>query len=64
MAKEEGRETVLFPVRIDAAVEDSGVAWARTIKRTRHITDFSGWKDHDAYQKAFERPLRDLKVER
>lgn len=61
--KEKDRKTVLFPVRIDTAIEETVVAWARTIKRTRHITDFSGWKDHDAYQAAFERLLRDLEVE-
>jgi hypothetical protein len=25
--------------------------------------DFRAWKDHDAYQKALERVLRDLQVE-
>jgi hypothetical protein len=29
----------------------------------RAIGDFTRWKDHDAYQKAFERLLRDLKAE-
>jgi hypothetical protein len=28
----------------------------------RNIGDFRRWKDHDAYQKALERVLRDLKV--
>lgn len=28
----------------------------------RHIGDFSGWKDHDAYHRAFERLLRDLRA--
>jgi hypothetical protein len=28
-----------------------------------NIGDFQGWKDHDAYSKALERLLRDLKVE-
>jgi hypothetical protein len=30
---------------------------------TRHIGDFTRWKEHDAYQKALERLLRDLRVE-
>ena len=38
-------------------------AWAADIRRTRQIGDFANWKDHDAYQKAFERLLRDLKAE-
>jgi uncharacterized protein YjbI with pentapeptide repeats len=54
---------VLFPIRIDDAVMDTDAAWAASIRRTRHIGDFTRWKDHDAYQKAFERLLRDLKDE-
>lgn len=27
------------------------------------ISDFGNWKDHDSYQKAFERLLRDLKAD-
>ena len=46
----EGREKriVLFPIRLDDAVLQSPVAWASHVKRTRHILDFTGWKDHDA----------------
>jgi hypothetical protein len=29
--------------------------------RQRHIGDFRQWKQHDAYTKAFDRLLRDLK---
>lgn len=58
----EGR-TVLFPIKIDDAVMDSKQAWAATIRRTRHIGDFTRWKDHDSYAKAFARLLRDLKAE-
>ena len=42
---------------------ETNEAWAADIRRTRHIGDFSRWKDHDAYQSAFERLLRDLKAE-
>ncbi len=56
-------ETVLFPIRLDEAVMDTDQAWAAKLRRTRHIGDFSRWKDHDAYQQAFERLLRDLKSE-
>jgi len=54
---------VLFPIRLDDAVMQSDQAWAADIRRTRHIGDFSRWKDHDAYQQAFQRLLRDLKAE-
>jgi len=36
--------------------------WAAQIADTRHIGDFRAWKDHDSYQKSFERLLRDLKA--
>ena len=58
----EREKTVLFPVRVDDAVMESKADWARTIKDKRHIGDFTRWKDHDAYSKAFERLLRDLKA--
>ncbi len=57
------KKTVLFPVRLDATVMETGQAWAADIRRTRHIGDFCAWKDHDAYQRAFHRLLRDLKAE-
>ena len=57
------KQTVLFPVRLDEAVMETNQPWAAEIRRTRHIGDFSRWRDHDAYQAAFERLLRDLKAE-
>jgi hypothetical protein len=35
----------------------------RLLHRQRHIGDFTRWKEPDAYGKALERLLRDLKVE-
>jgi TIR domain len=56
------QRTVLFPVRVDDRVMDTCEAWAADIRRTRQIGDFTRWKDHDAYQNAFARLLRDLKA--
>jgi uncharacterized protein YjbI with pentapeptide repeats len=56
------KRTVLFPIRLDDAVMETGEAWAADIRRTRHIGDFRDWKNHDSYKKAFERLLRDLKA--
>ncbi|HEY6252569.1 MAG TPA: toll/interleukin-1 receptor domain-containing protein [Candidatus Angelobacter sp.] len=53
--------SVLFPIRLDNAVMETKQAWAATLRRTRHIGDFSNWKNHGSYQKGFERLLRDLK---
>lgn len=55
--------SVLFPVRIDDAVINSDQAWAASLRRMRHIGDFSKWKDQDSYRKAFDRLLHDLKSE-
>ncbi len=60
--RQRGR-TILFPIRLDDAVMESSKAWAALIRRTRHIGDFREWKNHDSYQKAFDRLLRDLKAE-
>jgi hypothetical protein len=38
-------------------------AWAASLRRRKHIGDFTNWKDHDCYRKAFDRLLRDLKAE-
>jgi TIR domain len=61
--EQEGKPPVLFPVRLDNTVMESTTAWAAHIKRTRHIGDFTRWKNHDDYQKAFTGLLRDLKAE-
>jgi hypothetical protein len=55
-------KTVLFPIRLDDAVMKTDQAWAANIRRTRHIGDFSQWKTHDEYKKAFDRLLHDLKA--
>src|SRR5262245_62737257 len=38
-------------------------AWAGTIRRTRHIGDFRGWKNHDEYETSLNRLIRDLRSE-
>lgn len=40
---------------------DTGIDSAREIQEY-FIPDFSNWRDHDSYGKAFERLLRDLKA--
>jgi hypothetical protein len=60
---------VLFPVRLvpfealhgwECFDADTGKDSAREI-REYFIPDFSNWKDHDSYQKAFQRLVADLK---
>lgn len=54
---------VLFPIRLDDVVMETKESWAADIRRMRHIGDFRDWRNHDAYQKAFECLLRDLKAQ-
>jgi uncharacterized protein YjbI with pentapeptide repeats len=76
IAKARRRETqekrrMLFPVRLvnfetlrdwECFDADTGKDSAREI-REFYIPDFSNWKDHDCYQREFERLLRDLKTD-
>lgn len=54
-------QTVLFPLRLDDIVLHTMKPWAKEVRR-RHITDFTRWKQHDAYQQAFNQLIRDLKA--
>ena len=56
----ERKETVLFPIRLDDSVMEIKNGWPADIRRTRHIGDFTNWKDRDSYQAAIKRLLRDL----
>jgi uncharacterized protein YjbI with pentapeptide repeats len=60
--EQEKKRVTLFPIRLDNAVMEIKTGWPAHIKNTRHIGDFTRWKDRDAYQKSFARLLRDLKV--
>ena len=71
--KQEVREhrRMLFPVRLvsfetlrdwECFDADTGKDSAREI-REYFIPDFSDWKNHDNYQQAFDRLLKDLKAE-
>ncbi len=57
------KRTVLFPVRVDKAVFESPFDWATEIRHERNIGDFTRWKNHGDYQKAFDRLLSALKAE-
>jgi hypothetical protein len=68
--RREGRQ-ILFPIRITSWEPvrdwkcfdaDSGRDLAKAV-REYHIPDFSNWKDHDAFEAAFAKLLRDLKAE-
>jgi hypothetical protein len=53
-------KTVLFPIRIDEAIMETSIPWAASFRRSRHILDFTQWKEPEQYQKALEKLLKDL----
>jgi uncharacterized protein YjbI with pentapeptide repeats len=67
--EEQQKRQMLFPLTIapyDSIKQwkcfdaDTGIDSAREI-REYFVPDFSNWKEHDSYQKAFDRLLKDLK---
>ena len=55
------KRLVLFPIRIDDSIFECNKTWAVSLRRQRHIGDFTQWKDKDSYLKSLNRLLRDLK---
>ena len=60
--KKEKRD-VLFPIRSDNAVMNIDSGWPALVKNTRHIGDFTNWKNQGDYKKAFDRLVEDLNAE-
>ena len=69
--EEKQKQQMLFPVALAPFEQirqwkcfdgDAGIDSAREI-REYFIPDFSQWKDHDSYRKAFDRLMRDLKAQ-
>jgi hypothetical protein len=56
--------TVLFPIRLDDEVIKIESGWPADIRRGRNIGDFRRWKAHDEYDRAFQRLIRDLRMQR
>jgi uncharacterized protein YjbI with pentapeptide repeats len=60
--REEDRrgQTVLFPIRLDETIMETGQTWAVNLRHTRRIGDFSQWQDPGAYQQSLAQLLQDL----
>lgn len=53
-------ESLLFPIRLDQTPLSVEKSWGATIRRSRYIGDFSGWRDTVSYQNSFDRLLVSL----
>ncbi len=51
------KNIILFPLCLDSSLTNTEQKWAAEIP---HITDFSQWKETDAYQKTFDRMFHDI----
>lgn len=64
MEKErEKKKTVLFPIRLDDTIMRIKLGWAKDIRNTRHVGDFSKWQDPEFYEKSFGNLLNDLTIQ-
>lgn len=61
MEMETAGNRVIFPIRIDDAVLTAQHDWARSLRDTRHIADFSNWQITASYEKSLAKLLADLK---
>src|SRR5260370_14887025 len=55
--EQQQNKLVLFPITLDKLVKQTNMPWAVDIRRTRHIGDFSRWKDQNAYPQHFKHLL-------
>jgi hypothetical protein len=68
--EKQDKRQVLFPIGL--AERNAIMTWSAfepemgedlaKVVREYHIPDFSGWKDHDSFEAAFARLLRDLRA--
>jgi len=56
------QSSLLVPISVDLASDSSEAGWVTDLHRDRRIIDFTGWKDHDAYQVAFQHILVNLQA--
>ena len=52
---------ILFLMCIDKSVIETAKVWATKLHRTCYATDFTRWSDPQAYQRLFDRLVRDLR---
>ena len=56
----EEKSSKLFPIKVDNTIEETDESWAKLIRRTRNIGDFTNWQNEEKYQQGFKRLLDGL----
>ena len=54
------KETIVLPIRLDDVVLSTSRSWIADVRRSRHIGDFSSWRDEIQYKRAFTKLLGSL----
>jgi uncharacterized protein YjbI with pentapeptide repeats len=54
---------VLFPLALDDSISHTPQTWMATIRRRKHIGNFTRWQQPEDYLQALERLLQDVKAE-
>ena len=57
------QQIILLPIRLDDEVMKIERGWPALVRNTRNIGDFTRWHHVGAYQRAFNRLVRDLKAQ-
>ena len=58
----EADHRVLFLISLDEAFQRSEASWARDLRDSRAVMDFSAWRTDDGYQKALAQLLTKLGI--
>ena len=53
---------ILVPIRLDDAVMNTQEEWVANVRRSRHIEDFTNWRNRNHYQQVFQQLLRKLRI--
>ena len=64
MNKNQTAEEAFCPIRLDAAIWQLNFDWLRYIVEKYHVGDFTRWREHNSYNKAFNQLLRSLLLEK
>ena len=54
------KEALLYPIRLDSTLMSVKESWAKTIRRTRRISDFVFWEDTNSYRRALTQLFREI----
>ncbi|MBO0793517.1 MAG: hypothetical protein J2P36_21565, partial [Ktedonobacteraceae bacterium] len=58
--QQESSSHILFLLRLDNVLVKNTSRWASQLRQTRHIRNFTHWKQDDIYQRELEQLLGDL----